>query len=134
MSESSKAQSKTSSGSGFQELQNFVRQNEASPTQKSDLDVYFEDGCHIPEDRKKFNILDWWKNHESKYCILSKLARDILAIPITTVASEATFSAGSRVIDQHRASLGVETVQALLCGGNWIRNIHGIKKRNQVSY
>ena len=60
MSESSKAQSKTSSGSGFQELQNFVRQNEAAPMQKSDLDVYFEDGCHMcaPEDNKNFNILD----------------------------------------------------------------------------
>ncbi|GJW77392.1 zinc finger BED domain-containing protein RICESLEEPER 2-like protein [Tanacetum coccineum] len=81
--------------SGFQELHNFVRKNEASPTQKSDLDVYFEDGCYMcaPENNKNFNILDWWKNHELKYRILSKLAHDILAISITTVASEATFSA-----------------------------------------
>ncbi|GKA01116.1 zinc finger BED domain-containing protein RICESLEEPER 2-like protein [Tanacetum coccineum] len=137
LSESSKKQSKFSTGCGFQELQNFVRQNEASPTQKSDLDVYFEDGCYMCalEDSKKFNILDWWKNHESKYRILSKLAHDILAIPITTVASEATFSAGSRVIDQYRAKLGVDTVQALLCGENWMRNIHGVKsKKSQVSY
>ncbi|GKC93505.1 zinc finger BED domain-containing protein RICESLEEPER 2-like protein, partial [Tanacetum coccineum] len=71
--------------------------NEASPTQKSDLDVYFEDGCYMcaPENNKNFNILDWWKNHELKYRILSKLAHDILAISITTVASEATFSAGN---------------------------------------
>ncbi|GJU45422.1 putative zinc finger, BED-type containing protein, partial [Tanacetum coccineum] len=112
-------------------LQNFVRQNEASPTQKSDLDVYFEDGCYMcaPEDSKKFNILDWWKNHESKYRILSKLAHVILAIPITTVASEATFSAGSRVIDQYRAKLGVDTVHALLCGEDWMRNIHGVKSK-----
>ncbi|GJY57325.1 zinc finger BED domain-containing protein RICESLEEPER 2-like protein [Tanacetum coccineum] len=83
-----------------------------SPTQKSDLDVYFEDGCYMctPEDNKSFNILDWWKNHESMYHILSKLARDILAIPITIVASEATFSAGTRLIDKYRAKLGVETV------------------------
>ncbi|GKA16422.1 putative ribonuclease H-like domain-containing protein [Tanacetum coccineum] len=82
-----------------------------SPTQKSDLDVYFEDGCYMctPEDNKSFNILDWWKNHESMYHILSKLARDILAIPITIVASEATFSAGTRLIDKYRAKLGVET-------------------------
>ncbi|GJT12802.1 zinc finger BED domain-containing protein RICESLEEPER 2-like protein [Tanacetum coccineum] len=60
MLESSKKQSKFSTGCGFQELQNFVRQNEASPTQKSDLDVYFEDGCYMcaPEDNKFFNILD----------------------------------------------------------------------------
>lgn len=34
-----------------------------------------------------------------KYHILSKMARDILDIPITTVALEAAFSASSRVID-----------------------------------
>ncbi|GJV77419.1 zinc finger BED domain-containing protein RICESLEEPER 2-like protein [Tanacetum coccineum] len=88
------AWSKTSSGCGFQELQNFV---EVALMQKSNLD---------------------WKSHESKYRILSKLTRDILAILITTAASEATFSAGGRVIGQYRASLGVKTVQALLCGGN----------------
>ncbi|GJW47827.1 putative zinc finger, BED-type containing protein [Tanacetum coccineum] len=67
------------------------------------------EGCE-EKDNKSFNILDWWKNHESMYHILSKLARDILAIPITTVASEATFSAGTRLIDKYRAKLGVETV------------------------
>nr|GEW72430.1 hypothetical protein [Tanacetum cinerariifolium] len=99
-------------------------QNEASPTLKSDLDVYLEDGCHMcaQEDNKNFNILDWWKNHESKYGILSKLARDILAIRITTVASEATFSAGSRVIDKYRASLGVETEHLCKSSLDGIRN------------
>ncbi|GJU64350.1 zinc finger BED domain-containing protein RICESLEEPER 2-like protein [Tanacetum coccineum] len=57
-------------------------------------------------------------NEFVKYRILSRMARDILAIPITTVASEATFSAGSRVIDTYRASLAPETVEVLLCGGD----------------
>ena len=61
------------------------------------------------------------------------MARDILAIPITTVASEATFSVGSRVIDTYCTSLAPETVQALLCGGDWCRNLHGVKKKNKVS-
>ncbi|XP_031250241.1 zinc finger BED domain-containing protein RICESLEEPER 2-like [Pistacia vera] len=51
-----------------------------------------------------------------KYPILSRMARDILAIPITTVASKATFCAGSRVIDTYRSSLSPETVEMLLCG------------------
>ena len=65
---------------------------------------------------------------------MSKLACDILAIPITTVASEATFSAGGRVIDSYRSSLAPDTVQALLCGGDWIRNLHGVKKKNKVCF
>ncbi|KAL0458811.1 UNVERIFIED_CONTAM: Zinc finger BED domain-containing protein RICESLEEPER 3 [Sesamum latifolium] len=64
---------------------------------------------------KKFDVLEWWRVNSVKYKILSFMARDILAIPITTVAFEATFSAGSRVIDKYRASLTSETVQVLMC-------------------
>ena len=57
------------------------------------------------------------------------MARDVLAIPISTVASEATFSAGGRVIDPYRASLSSNTVQTLVCGGDWMRKLHGSKKK-----
>jgi hypothetical protein len=36
-----------------------------------------------------------------KYRILSKMARDILDVPITILASKSSFSAGGRVIDPH---------------------------------
>ncbi|KAH6757669.1 hypothetical protein C2S52_023340 [Perilla frutescens var. hirtella] len=57
-----------------------------------------------------FDAIAWWKMNNSKYGILSRMACDVLSVPITTVASKSTFSAGSRVIDPHRASLGVNTV------------------------
>ncbi|CAN1760891.1 Putative AC9 transposase [Linum perenne] len=49
-----------------------------------------------------------------------------MAIPITSVASEAAFSTGGRVIDPSRASLGVKTVEALLCTQDWLRNHYSI--------
>nr|GMD96962.1 zinc finger BED domain-containing protein RICESLEEPER 2-like [Ipomoea batatas] len=70
-----------------------------------------------------------------QYPILSRMAADILAIPVTSVASEATFSAGTRVIDSYRASLVPDTVQTLVCGGDWLRHIQGVTKaKKEKSY
>ncbi|XP_042944767.1 zinc finger BED domain-containing protein RICESLEEPER 2-like [Carya illinoinensis] len=93
-------------------FQSFVRSVDTFQPIKSDLDVYLEEGVYICEEGTdaKFDALEWWKVNNLKYKILSKMARDILAIPISTVASESTFSAGGRVIDPYRASLSIETV------------------------
>ncbi|XP_062150442.1 zinc finger BED domain-containing protein RICESLEEPER 2-like [Alnus glutinosa] len=96
---------------------------------KSKLEMYLEEGVYIPNKNIEFNALDWWKANTLKYNVLSKVAKDILSTPITTVTSESTFSAGGRVIDPHRASLSTETVQKLLCGADWVRSIYGLKKK-----
>ncbi|PWA37115.1 Zinc finger, BED-type [Artemisia annua] len=38
---------------------------------------------------------------------------------------------GKRAKYTYRASLEPETVQALICGGDWIRKLHGVKKKNK---
>ncbi|KAL4574178.1 hypothetical protein LXL04_021003 [Taraxacum kok-saghyz] len=120
---------------GWSEFNQFLRTVENVQPQKSELDNYLEEGCYICEDGP-FDALQWWRSNSLKYRILSRMARDILAIPITTVASEATFSAGSRVIDTYRASLGAETVEVLLCGGDWCRSLRERKATSggQSSY
>ena len=101
---------------------------------KSELDIYLEDGVIIPNPIDPlFNALQWWKEHKNKYCILSKMDCHILSIPITSVASESAFSAGSRVIDPHRASLNTDIVQMLICGTDWIRSRYGVKATEKVS-
>ncbi|XP_047309629.1 zinc finger BED domain-containing protein RICESLEEPER 2-like [Impatiens glandulifera] len=97
--------------------------------EKSELDVYLEEMCHRHDPSDKFDALSWWKLNTYKIPVLSTMARDILAIPIATVASEATFSAGGRVIDKYRASLAPTTVEILMCGGDWCRKRHGVTKK-----
>ncbi|KAK1373600.1 hypothetical protein POM88_029793 [Heracleum sosnowskyi] len=60
-----------------------------------------------------------------------KLYEDVLSIPISTVASESTFSAGGRVIEPHRSCLKPKTVEMLLCGADWARELYGLKKSEQ---
>ena len=59
--------------------------------------------------------LTFWKGNEFRYPEVAAMACDILSIPISTVASESTFSTGGRVIDQYRSSLKPDIVEALVC-------------------
>jgi hypothetical protein len=71
---------------------------------------------------ENFDILMWWKVNSTKFPILAEVARDVLAIPITTVASESAFSTGGRVIDPYRSFLAQKTIEALVCTQNWLRS------------
>ncbi|XP_050236367.1 zinc finger BED domain-containing protein RICESLEEPER 1-like [Mercurialis annua] len=100
---------------GREKFYNYVRSVETVNERiKSELDIYFEEGCHMWDDESNFDVLGWWKMNSLKYKVLSKMVCDLLSIPITSVASESAFSAGGRVIDQYRASLGTDAVQVLL--------------------
>jgi len=68
----------------------------------SKLDKYLDDD-YVPFDTKNFNVLDWWKVAGTRYPTLRLIARDIFAIPISTVASESTFSTSGRVLSEHRS-------------------------------
>ncbi|XP_062151830.1 zinc finger BED domain-containing protein RICESLEEPER 2-like [Alnus glutinosa] len=80
---------------------------------QTEIEKYYVEGVEIPSDT--FDILMWWNVNSAKYPVLSRIARDVLAIPLTTVASESAFSTGGRVIDCYRSSLAPKTVEALIC-------------------
>ena len=61
--------------------------DEDSVESKYELDRYLLESSEDP-DVEDFDILMWWKMNSSRYRVLSQIARDVLAIPISTVASE----------------------------------------------
>ncbi|XP_072087846.1 zinc finger BED domain-containing protein RICESLEEPER 2-like [Arachis hypogaea] len=59
--------------------------------------------------------------NSNKYPILSQIAKDVLAMPVSIVASELAFSTGERVLHNYRSSLTPNTIEALICTQNWFR-------------
>jgi hypothetical protein len=120
-----------------------IRSSDIIQPIKTDLDTYLEEDVYISDKNKNgvametdFDALAWWKSNVLKYHILSKMAKDILVISISTIASESSFNANGRVIESHRTSLSTETIQMLLCGSNWVKVLHGIKRKStgEVSF
>ncbi|GKE20411.1 zinc finger BED domain-containing protein RICESLEEPER 2-like protein, partial [Tanacetum coccineum] len=83
----------------------------------TEVDIYLCDGTERRDE--KFDVLGWWKQNSEKFPILSPVARHVLAMPISTVASESAFSTGGRVIDKFRSSLTPKTAEALICTQDW---------------
>ncbi|XP_026420960.1 uncharacterized protein LOC113317022 [Papaver somniferum] len=48
---------------------------------KSELERYLLDDCEAST--KEFDILAWWQANSTKYKVLSLMAKDILAIPVS---------------------------------------------------
>ncbi|XP_042974657.1 cysteine-rich receptor-like protein kinase 10 [Carya illinoinensis] len=78
-------------------------QSEDSLESRSEVDRYLAEKCEDEGDN--FDLLNWWKVNSVRYRIFSKVARDVLAIPVSTVASESTFSTAGRVLDPFRREL-----------------------------
>ena len=66
-----------------------------------------------------FNALSWWKGQVTNFPILSTLARDVLSMQVSIVASESAFSSGGRVVDAFRSKLKPEIIEALVCTKDW---------------
>ncbi|KAA0058495.1 zinc finger BED domain-containing protein RICESLEEPER 1-like [Cucumis melo var. makuwa] len=97
-----------------------LREEESSMEVENDLTSYSSDKDVV--DKDEFDIMYWWKMNGYKYPILSKIVRDVLAVPISIVAFESAFSTGGRIIDSFRSSLTPRTVETLICMPNWIRS------------
>uniref|UniRef100_A0A2N9G4S1 HAT C-terminal dimerisation domain-containing protein n=1 Tax=Fagus sylvatica TaxID=28930 RepID=A0A2N9G4S1_FAGSY len=106
--------------SAVEEFQHHLAQEDSGEC-KTEVDQYLSEASE-PPCALGFDILGWWRVNSSKYKILSHAARDVMAVPVSTVASESAFSTGGRVFDSFRSSLSPLTVETLICCQNWLRS------------
>lgn len=80
----------------------------------NDLERYIGDTV-VENDDRNFDILSWWHGKIATYCALAAMARNILFIPMTSVASESAFSSVGRVLDPFRSSSTPSILESLIC-------------------
>ncbi|WVZ75364.1 hypothetical protein U9M48_023422 [Paspalum notatum var. saurae] len=99
----------------------------------SELDLYLEENV-LPR-TMNLDIISWWNVGALKFPTLRKIARDIMAIPVTTVASESVFSTSGRIISPHRSRLAPKMVEALMCMQAWSRaDMLGILYKSYIQF
>ncbi|KAM0873836.1 hypothetical protein ACQ4PT_037807 [Festuca glaucescens] len=110
-----------STGDGLVDFDMYLSEIATVQPSKSELEQYLDES--LTPRTQEFDILDWWKLNTLRFPTLSKMARDVLAIPVSTVtAGSSIFSAGtgSRMLDEYRSSLRPEIVEALVCAKDWL--------------
>ncbi|CAN1347520.1 Putative AC9 transposase [Linum perenne] len=61
------------------------------------------------------------------------MARDVLAVPISSAASESAFSNGGRVLSNFRSSLTPAIVEALICAEDWLRSTSPKRRKMRMN-
>ncbi|XP_076906567.1 zinc finger BED domain-containing protein RICESLEEPER 2-like [Bidens hawaiensis] len=103
--------------------QKYLEEKCGRKAHKSDVDIYLGDGVERKvKGDNTYDVLDWWKINSKKFPILSEVAKHVLGIPISTVASDSAFSTSGRVIDKYRSSLTPKTAESFICLQDWLRS------------
>jgi hypothetical protein len=81
----------------------------------SDVDRYLDSPTVDGDGTKDPNwVLNWWRDHEKEYLIMSQVARDYLPIQAAEVDVERLFSGGRDLIGLRRHSLTNKTMRVLM--------------------
>ena len=70
-------------------------------------------------DFTNFDLLAFWRGQSITFPFLSRMALDVLRTLISTVASEPIFNYSSRVLEERRARLNEDMLEALMCVKDW---------------
>ena len=87
--------------------------------------MYLEEPRLNKKQNSKLEVLSWWKEHYNQFPELSLMARDLMSISITTIASESSFSTGKKILTLYRSCLLPKNVETTLCTKSWLYGFEG---------
>jgi len=100
-------------------LDQYIQETSSGQSLKSDLEMYLEEAVYRQKEgnQDNFDILGWWKSFAAKYPVLSQMARDILAIPVSIIP----LGSEDRTLNEYLSTMDPSTVQGLVCAQDWLR-------------
>ncbi|XP_065624330.1 uncharacterized protein LOC112032979 isoform X2 [Quercus suber] len=90
-----------------------------SKRQRTELEKYLQEPLQPDEE---FDILGWWHTKSQDSPTLWTMARDILAIPMSTSTSNSVFCIETMTLDPLFNDLYPDIIEALFCGKDWLDN------------
>ncbi len=69
---------------------------------------------YVGESPTSDSPIEWWRNNQARYPLLSQLARRYLIIPATSVPCERVFSTAGYIVSEKRSCLLPENVNKLV--------------------
>ncbi|RAL44308.1 hypothetical protein DM860_015668 [Cuscuta australis] len=72
------------------------------------------------DDDVEFDVLGWWKRNEHMFPCLGMLTREVLSVPVSTVAVEQQFSASGNILTDFRSCLSAESLETIVCNRDWL--------------
>ncbi|GJW52036.1 zinc finger BED domain-containing protein RICESLEEPER 2-like protein [Tanacetum coccineum] len=88
------------------------------PTMSSEYERYVNSDfvTHLhPKGFATFNVLGFWKEKETMFPVLSRMAMDIISVQASSVASESALSTSGRVLSIRRTRLNLASLEMCMC-------------------
>ncbi|GKV39221.1 hypothetical protein SLEP1_g47027 [Rubroshorea leprosula] len=107
------------------------RKYKASKQSRSELCQYLEED---EGSSMKINILNWWCKNNSRFPTLGMMARDFLAIPLSTFVSNSAFTTEVKKIVSSNSDQDLKIINAMICCQDWSASVKasaGSEKRDE---
>jgi hypothetical protein len=98
-----------------------VAVNGTSGEELNEMEVYLKEPLATLNLHHPYAIFHWWKMNSDRFPNLSRMARDFLGCPVSTLSNELIFkNSHTLALPEHLANLPFSTLKKILLSRSWL--------------